>query len=440
MDASDIKNMFDGLSTEWKDILVKTLKQEFKTVFDGINSFLTENRKTKDILCPEPRDIFNAFRLTKFNDLKVVLLGQDPYINKHEAMGLSFSVPKGVKNPPSVKTIYECLIHNKLMDVVPDGDLSNWAKQGVLLINAALTTIVGKSNAHAHLWSDYIDKVISEIDKKCKGVIFILLGGFAQKKERLISKNHFVLKWGHPSPLNMSNKTDNPNHFRYCDVFTKSNEILKQLNKRVIVWDPAKKIEVVKEPEYVVKRIINDNDPIPVDDKIYLFTDGGSTANGKENCKASYAYYLTDGCDIVEGYGLVDDAEIIGEEYKSSNNRGELNALLNGLKQLTNGEFKITNEVIVVSDSKYSLQSIDIWSRSWLEDPVKHKLKEKKNLDLILPAKDIIDQLRSTGVVIRLAHMNSHMNEPGDTESESWFYWKCNDIVDKLCSTQLNRA
>lgn len=474
MDAGDIKQMFEGISEASKEVIARKLRAELSAAIIAINNKLTEDGLTRERLSPQPALIMNAFRLCDIKHVRVVVIGQDPYIKPGEAMGMSFSTPRGVKIPPSLKRIYECLLHHGLIKCMPaHGDLSSWAEQGVLLLNTALTTVIGKSNAHSDIWSRYTDALIRELSNLPQSVIFILLGEFAQRKKKLIDlRKHVVLEWGHPSPLNSANKTDNPKNFKYCDAFVRTNDMLIMRGQPPIVWDPdgvaAPVIGLADIPggEFITGRVVTGpvvagvkvstpadapahaniitltreaaaEDPAPLTvGTTWLFTDGGSRGNGKQNCSASWAYYITDGCNVSLGYGIVEEKHIPGEVFRASNNRGELTALLRGLEYIAAAD--IRSKVMVVSDSEYSINCLDKWADAWFANPAKHKLGEKKNLDLITPAKEALDTIRAR-TCLDFKHVNSHLQEPRDSESEEWFLWKCNDIVDRLCGKALGR-
>jgi ribonuclease HI len=173
---------------------------------------------------------------------------------------------------------------------------------------------------------------------------------------------------------------------------------------------------------------------------LWIFTDGGSRGNGKENCSASYAFYITDGCKIALGYGIVEEKEIPGEVFRASNNRGELTAMMKGLEFLSNNlDHFAFDKITLVSDSEYSINCLDKWAKAWFANPAKHKLSEKKNLDIIVPAKEALDQIR-TLTTLNFRHVRSHLDEPTDNETDEWFIWKCNDIVDVLCNKALGRC
>jgi uracil-DNA glycosylase len=186
-----------------------------------------------------PRElVFNAMRLTPFDKVKVVILGQDPYINEFhgipEAHGLCFSVKEGIPVPPSLKNIFQ-EIGNSVYNGQPrefSTDLSRWAEQGVLLLNASLSVLAGRSNSHANLgWHRLTDNIIATISDRLEHVVFMLWGSFAQKKEPLIDRRkHLILKTSHPSPLSAHRG------FLGSGVFVKCNDYLRQHGEEPIEW------------------------------------------------------------------------------------------------------------------------------------------------------------------------------------------------------------
>jgi uracil-DNA glycosylase len=167
----------------------------------------------------------------------VVIIGQDPYFNKGEAMGLSFSIPKGIKVPASLKNVYKCLAEDKALKfkTPQHGDLTNWAKQGVFLLNATLTVMEKKANSHQKTsgWADFTDHVIKTISEKKKGIVFLLWGAFAKAKKKLIdTKKHHIIENIHPSPL----ASTSGGNFS-TDQFSKANEYLIKEGFEPIDWN-----------------------------------------------------------------------------------------------------------------------------------------------------------------------------------------------------------
>lgn len=208
------------------------LAAEFdKSYFKSLKAFL-KTEKSQKVIYPPGKNIFEAYNRTKFNELKVVILGQDPYHGPNQAHGLCFSVNKGVQLPPSLKNIFKEIKADLNIDQPQHGDLTEWAEQGVFLLNATLTVEDGKAGSHQGKgWENFTDATIRIINENKKNVVFILWGRFAQDKARLIDdSNHLILKSAHPSPLSAYNG------FFGCKHFSKCNEYLKKTGQTPINW------------------------------------------------------------------------------------------------------------------------------------------------------------------------------------------------------------
>lgn len=216
------------ISNEWDLIIDNIFGLEMINNLIGI---IDSQRYTKKIY-PDKEDVFKAFRLTSFEDIKVVIIGQDPYYNEGQADGLAFSVKKGVKTPPSLKNIFKELVDNTGISYPTSGDLSNWAKQGVLLLNSTLTVEDKKPNSHVNYpWSIFTDSIIKYISDYKSNVVFILWGNFAIKKSQLIDSNkHLILQSSHPSPLSARHS------FLGSKVFSKCNLYLEKCGVEKIDW------------------------------------------------------------------------------------------------------------------------------------------------------------------------------------------------------------
>mgnify|MGYP003336543285 CR=1 FL=1 len=208
------------------------LKEEFdKPYFAELAARLhTEKREGKKIYPPGPL-IFNAFNLTPFDKVKVVILGQDPYHGPNQAEGLSFSVPEGVAAPPSLKNIYKEIESDLGIRIDKNGSLKGWAAQGVFLLNSILTVRASQPASHSGIgWAQFTDAVISKLSEQRDGLVFMLWGNFARSKKNLIdTSRHTVLEAAHPSPLAGG-------AFFGCRHFSKTNEILKAEGKSPIDW------------------------------------------------------------------------------------------------------------------------------------------------------------------------------------------------------------
>ncbi len=216
------------ISEKWGEIL----KEEFESPsYLNLREFLKIEYSTRKIY-PSMYDIFNSMKITDFDDIKVVIIGQDPYHEEGQAMGLSFSVPKGKQKPPSLINIYK-EIESETGKKMPDsGDLTGWAKQGVLLLNSVLTVRAGSANSHKGKgWEDFTDGIIKKVSARQNNVVFILWGANARSKKALIdNKKHLILESVHPSPLSAYNG------FFGCGHFLSANEYLKKVGKQPIDW------------------------------------------------------------------------------------------------------------------------------------------------------------------------------------------------------------
>lgn len=220
----------------WKQVL----KQEFtKPYFLQLVTFIKTERAQGKTIFPPGSLIFNAFNSTPFKEVKVVILGQDPYHGAGQAQGLSFSVPRGIPPPPSLGNIFKELRSDLGIEMPPGyGDLTHWAEQGVFLLNAILTVRAGEPASHAKYgWAEFTDKVIETISAETTNTVFMLWGKFAQEKQGLIDENkHLVLKAAHPSPLAANNG------FFGCKHFSKANQYLSKNKRMPINWkiqDPS---------------------------------------------------------------------------------------------------------------------------------------------------------------------------------------------------------
>lgn len=217
------------IEQSWKEVL----KYEFeKPYFKKLKNFIVEEIKSGQSIFPPGPLIFSAFNQTPFDNVKVVILGQDPYHGSGQAHGLSFSVPKGVRPPPSLVNIFKEIYDDLGIPIPTAGNLESWARQGVLLLNATLTVRGRQAGSHQHKgWEEFTDTVIRSISEKKEGVIFLLWGRYAQSKEPLIdTSRHIIFKAAHPSPFSAYNG------FFGCKHFSKTNEVLCTQEKKEINW------------------------------------------------------------------------------------------------------------------------------------------------------------------------------------------------------------
>ena len=212
----------------WDKKLAAELKKPY---FNDLCSFVKNERDSFDVY-PKENDIFNSLQLTSFENLKVVLIGQDPYHGAHQAHGLSFSVNYGIKTPPSLKNIFKELHSDIGCSIPKHGNLTSWAAQGVLLLNATLTVRANEPGSHQNKgWETFTDKIINIISDEKQNCVFLLWGNYAKNKHNLINtQKHLVLEAAHPSPLARG-------AYFGCKHFSKTNEYLKSHHLNPIDWN-----------------------------------------------------------------------------------------------------------------------------------------------------------------------------------------------------------
>jgi len=222
------------MAVELEPSWLKVLSDEFdKPYMADLRKFLKEEKDAGHKIYPKNADIFNAFNKTPLDKLEVVILGQDPYHGESQAHGLSFSVQKGITIPPSLRNIYKELATDIPGFTIPNhGDLTEWAEQGVLLLNASLTVRAASPGSHQKRgWETFTDTVIKKISDEKEGIVFILWGSFAQAKAELIDqKKHHIIKSPHPSPFSADRG------FFGSKPFSKTNEILVKEGKKPVDW------------------------------------------------------------------------------------------------------------------------------------------------------------------------------------------------------------
>lgn len=218
------------MTLTWKDVLHEEKSTDY---FQHILNFVKQERDAGKVIYPSAEDVFNAFRYTEFSDVKVVILGQDPYHGPGQAHGLCFSVQEGIKIPPSLVNIYKELNQDIEGFSIPShGYLKRWADQGVLLLNTVLTVEEGKAHSHSKIgWERFTDAVVEKINTHLSGVVFLLWGSHAQKKAAIVDREkHHVLTSVHPSPLSAHRGFFGSKHFSQC------NQILAAQGKAPINW------------------------------------------------------------------------------------------------------------------------------------------------------------------------------------------------------------
>lgn len=216
------------IAHDWKEIL----KEEFeKPYFENLVNFIKQEKKQYTVF-PSGKDIFSAFDNCNLDNLKVVLIGQDPYHGEGQAHGLCFSVNDGVPFPPSLRNIFKELNDDVGKEIPTTGNLTTWSKQGILLLNATLTVRAHQAGSHQNKgWEEFTDAVIQKISDTKEGIVFLLWGSYAQRKGQIIdTQKHHILKAVHPSPLAAHRG------FFGCKHFSKTNKILEEKGENPIVW------------------------------------------------------------------------------------------------------------------------------------------------------------------------------------------------------------
>lgn len=216
----------------WTDLLAA---EKEKPYFKGIMNFLKQETAKGAIIYPPKNDIFNALKLTPFEDVKVVIIGQDPYHGPNQAHGLCFSVKKGVRPPPSLLNIYKELHDDTVFKIPSHGNLEKWTHEGVLLLNASLTVQAHNPQSHANIgWHIFTDKIIESLNQHPQGIVYLLWGAYAHSKEKLIDTHkHRILKAAHPSPLSAHRG------FLGCRHFSKANQLLIDIGRTAVDWQLA---------------------------------------------------------------------------------------------------------------------------------------------------------------------------------------------------------
>ncbi|MEC8627030.1 MAG: uracil-DNA glycosylase [Bacteroidota bacterium] len=216
------------IHSSWLELLNPAFQ---KDSFQNLREQLLKERAKGIVHYPPGSQIFNAFNTTPLNDVKVVIIGQDPYHGPGQAHGLSFSVPKGVKPPPSLVNIFKAITMDLGIPAPNHGDLTPWADQGVLLLNAMLTVRANEASSHKDIgWQRFTDYVIEKLSRHRDNIVFMLWGRFAQQKEGLIQGDHLILKSVHPSPLSAHRGFLTNKHFSRC------NDYLQKTNQGPINW------------------------------------------------------------------------------------------------------------------------------------------------------------------------------------------------------------
>lgn len=403
---SIIKKIFKGVKKDWKEILLHD------EIIDELHLILEQLVDIKDEITPNIEDIF-TFAKFPLNDLKVVILSLDPYPTSGQAHGIAFSTLDDEKCPVSLRNIFKVLIKDKLIEEVPESfNLIPWSNQGILLLNTALTTLIGKSNMHTKLWKIYMDFVIKHIAKyhKKNELIWCLWGNEAQSKQNLIekySKKNQVLKYVHPSVYGSQS-------FKECDHFTIIHEKYPDIK-----WD-LKPVETV------------------------WSTDGSCTNNGNKKANATWGAYCVDGPFKGKSFGSKLKSVNIafkGKIIKSAmtNIRAEGLALINVMRMIRDNNIIGTHKIY--TDSKFWIEMITDYIPKWIQKKI--PWSDHQNSDLteeFWNLSNIVNSKYGTLEFIFVRCWHSYKQPKEDSEivdGRSLFAWKINKKAEEAAQKYL---
>lgn len=446
-----------GIHSSWREFFEKDDLQK---------ELIATLARVEGEICPRAEDIF-AFARWPISRSRIVIIGQDPYPNIDNACGLAFSVPRGRAIPASLGAIFRTLLSQKLIEKAPEhGDLTGWCKQGVILLNAALTTSKGQSGTHINIWEPVIQKLIAKLSARVEGLIFFLFGASAAKFAASIDARCIIQKWGHPSPMNKCNQeASNPNNFIKCPAFAAANNILRGRGIAPINWDPNGEAPVAPAPTFaattnviaaaptvvaperiisaaratvrgtIAEREIEPEERIAAayDDRLFAFVDGAAHSNGKKDATAAYAVLIATCTTEITITGILPVAE-----HLATNNRAELMAIRELLVYVAAEAFiaKFARmPLYIIYDSAYAHGCICEWYEKWLSSPEK-PLDIRANIDIIGEAADYRRRVELERPV-HWIKIKSHGDEPEDDDSDDYYYWFGNQKVDKLAQNQL---
>jgi len=378
--------------------------KENKTIFTQCLKELGKVIMAKKTICPPKKDVFRVLKMSP-SDVKVVILGQDPYHGEGEATGLCFSVNMGIAIPPSLNAIYKALInHNLITEMPKHGCLNNWVAQGVFMLNASLTTELNEPGKHPW-WHSFTDIIISHICDVNEKVIFLLWGKDAQKKKSVITDNHIILESQHPSPM-ANARIEADKRFDKCDHFAKVNKLLD----KPINWNPSSVTGV--------------------------FTDGSCIGNGKKDATGGWGVYFTSG--PLEGLRKYGPISIYQDEkgtlYKRTNVRAEMTAIIEALDIYI--ENQIIGHLVMYVDNEMCVNILNSWLDKWVKEK---RVDSMKNPDLLHMMIDRIARLKEIlgPFTFKAQHVYAHLEKKGgmpEKGTKEYKIWKFNHTVDELAN------
>lgn len=393
--------LLDGIHPDW--IQFFSIKEN-KAIFAQCLKELGKVIMKKKIICPPQKDVFRVFKMSP-KDVKVVILGQDPYHGEGEATGLCFSVNMGIAIPPSLQAIYRALANYNLISEMPKhGCLNNWAIQGVFMLNSSLTTELNEPGAHPW-WHEFTDIVISHICDINEKVVFLLWGKDAQKKKPLISDNHVILESQHPSPM-ANARIEADKRFDRCDHFAKVNKILT----KPIDWNPTAVTGV--------------------------FTDGSCIGNGKKDATGGWGVYFTSGpLKDTKKYGPISIyKDEKGTLYKRTNVRAEMTAIIEALDIYI--ENRVIGHLVMYVDNEMCVNILNAWLDRWVKEK---RVDSMKNPDLLHMMIDRTTRLKEMlgPFTFKAQHVYAHLEKKGgmpEKGTKEYKIWKFNHTVDELAN------
>lgn len=396
--------LINGIPPKWRDIFVNHGMNELKKALNGLRPYGPKFEE----LCPAPENIFRAFQLVDPDMVRVVIIGQDPYHTPGVADGLCFSTQDD-KIPPSLKNIYKTLKNNELIHDIDHSCLQNWAVQGTLLLNSALTTEESIAGKHTKIWKDWTMWLMDYLSDNYDDLIFVLWGNHAQNIGKNIDETkHYVYKWSHPSPLAQSGPEENK--FIHCDHFSRISDLYEYLYGAPFNWNVS----------------INTT----------IYTDGSCKGNGKIDAIGGFGVYFQSG--LLKGtkiYGPTQIMEHNGEIMKITNNRSELTAICEGLEYYY--KRGCVGNLTLVTDSELCMNIINLWIEGWHD---KNIIDDKKNPDLIWRLWGVLSNVRhfqrKIGLYFKIIHVNSHIpkNKIPEKGTKQYKLYEGNDIADNLAN------
>lgn len=460
-----MENAFSRVKPKWKKLFMhKDVNPLLIKVFKKIDKTIDSDFS---LLRPHINDMFNAFTYFDIDELKVIIIGQDPYPKIEDACGLSFAYKDhGSRN--SLLKIYECLQYNGYNNI----DIHDWPSQGVLLLNRYLTrsatNVDGKiynggsqkPNMHT-FWNSatqmIIQKTMNYMKRNNKQIPILMWGD----KAKMEIKHSINMYWAHPSPASPYNQKDNPKHFKYCDHFTNVNKYLISIGLNPIAWgkDYNDK-ETLSSP--IELSSPTKNSPPSQPPRVVAFTDGGCTGNGKKNAKASFGVYFPKQFLDFDNYFDESIGGLVPNDITPTNNRGELLAIIIALEKILT--LPTIPPILIITDSGYSMNIINSWIYKWYEND--DKFRDRKNPDYLVRLYKILMNIKIQygGYLLHndaktqyhtkkelpidwkgltVIHQRSHKKPPQkDTKviTGGYDYEKYigNDTVDKICTKHLN--